>query len=67
MTPFEIIILGIIYIFCVSFSTEILMETECGTFERFFLFIFILIASPLFAISIIGIGIADIINKSMDV
>ena len=67
MTPFEIIILGIIYTFCIAFSTETLMEeVDCGMFERFLLFILILLASPLFTISVIGMWFADIINKSIE-
>ena len=66
MTPFEIIILSIIYIFCLSFSVEMLMETECGKFERFLLFLLMLIISPIVVTIIIGAFIADIINKAME-
>jgi len=65
MTPFEIIIFGIIYAFCIAFSTEMLLEIKCNIFKRFLLFLLILIVAPLFTISIIGAFIADIINKSM--
>ena len=66
MTIFEIIILGIIYLFCLSFSVEMLMEAECGKLERILLFVLILIAAPLFTIFVIGAFIADIINKTME-
>ena len=65
MTLFEIIILGLIYIFCVAFSGEVFLEIKCNIFERFLLFLLILIIAPLFTISMIGGFIADMINKSI--
>ena len=66
MTPFEIIILSIIYVFCLSFSVEMLMETECGKFERFLMFLLMLIIAPIATTIAIGMFIADIINKAME-
>ncbi len=66
MTIFEIIIISIIYVFCLSFSVEVLMETECGKFERFLMFLLMLIISPIVTTIAIGIFIADIINKAME-
>jgi ABC-type multidrug transport system permease subunit len=66
MTPFEIIILSAIYVFCLSFSVEMLMETECGKFERFLLLLLILITAPILTTIAIGMFIADIINKAME-
>lgn len=66
MTPFEIIILGIIYVFCLSFSVEMLMETEYGKFERFLMFLLMLIIAPIATTIAIGMFVADIINKAME-
>lgn len=66
MTIFEIIILGIIYLFCLSFSIEMLMETKCVKFERVVLFLLILMAAPLFTVFVIGAFTANIINNSME-
>ena len=65
MTPFEIIIFGIIYTFCIAFSVEMLSEIKCNMFKRFLLLLLILIGAPVFTISMIGAFIADIINKSI--
>lgn len=65
MTLFELIILGLIYVFCVAFSGEMFSEIKCNIFERFLLYLLILIIAPLFTISVIGAFIADIINKSI--
>ena len=63
MTLFEIIILSIIYVFCLSFSVEMLMETECGEFERFLMFLLMLIIAPIVTIITIGIGVYDILGR----
>lgn len=65
MTIFEIIILGIIYCFCLSFSIEALTETECDKIEGILLFLFVLLCAPLITVVIIGAFIADNINKVM--
>lgn len=65
MTIFEIIILGIIYLFCLSFSIESLMGTECDKIEGILLFLFVLLCAPLITVVIIGAFIADNINKIM--
>lgn len=65
MTLFEIIILGVIYSFCLSFSIEVLMETACNKIERVLLFLFILLCAPLITVATIGAVIADNINKGM--
>lgn len=65
MTPFEFTILVLIYIFCVAFSYEIFSEIKCNVFERFLLFLLILVIGPFFTISLIGAFIANIVNKSL--
>lgn len=65
MTLFEFTILGLIYVFCVAFSCEMFLEIKCNMFERFLLFLLILIVAPWFTVSIMGAFIADIINKSI--
>lgn len=66
MTLFEIIILFLIYTFCLAFSCEILFKTKCSKFERFLLFLLILVNAPVLTTAIIGMFVADIINKKLE-
>ena len=61
MTPFEIIILVLVYIFCFTFSTVFFMEEECNKVERVILFLVILVLSPLLTTVILGVYLATIL------
>lgn len=63
MTPFEIIILVLIYIFCVTFSIVLFMEAECDKFERAILLLVLLVFSPIFTMATLGGCLAAIIHK----
>ena len=65
MTLFEIIILFLIYIFCFAFSVEFLIKTANGHFGSLLLFLFILVIAPILVISVLGIYVADVINKRL--
>ena len=61
MTPFEIIILALVYIFCVTFSIVFLMEEKCNKVERIILVLVILALAPLLTTVILGVYIATIL------
>lgn len=63
MTPFEIIVLALIYIFCLTFSIVLFMEEECNKIERAILFLVILVLSPLLTTVILGVYLAAILHN----
>lgn len=63
MTPFEIIILALVYIFCLTFSIVLFMEAEFDKFERVILFLVILLFAPLFTMATLGGCLAAIIHN----
>ena len=60
MTPFEIIIIGLIETFCMAFFVQISSEIKCNMFGRVLLFLL----APLVTITLIAVFIADVVNKS---
>ena len=61
MTLFNIIILILLYIFCVTFSIVFLMEEKCNKVERIILVLVILALAPLLTTVILGVYIATIL------
>lgn len=63
MTPFEIIVLVLVYIFCITFSIVLFMEAECDKFERAILLLVILLFAPLFTMATLGGCLAAVLHN----